>query len=97
MADIKTIAKILAISNGALPELVRFLREEYGIDLVVVLTEGLEDEHFLHKEDAEKLLSEMQKHTLVIDSVPDPPKIKPFVPRKVGKPCGFPRYMRRRK
>ena len=99
MANIKTIAEKLAaiVPNEALPEIIRILREEYGIDLVVVLTEGLEDDHHFPKEEIKNLLSEMQKRTLIVNSVPDQPKSKPFVPRKVGKPCGFPRYMRRRK
>ena len=99
MADLKAVAeKLVGLSRAdALPEIIRFFKEEYGIDLVVVMTAGLEDEKCLCNTDLKALLREKQISMLSVSPAPEPPKTKPFVPRKVGKPRGFPPNMRRRK
>ena len=105
MADLKAVAEqLVAMSHtkNALPEIVRLFREEFGIDLIAILTEGLDDAKALSAEDLKeevlRLTEQANKQTIIVTSALDHArKIKPYVPRKIGNPRGFPPNMRRRK
>ena len=102
MADIQAVAVALVrLYNGNIHhELTRILQEDLGIDVVVIQADDLEDDRLLTVEtvaDLEKSMSEAQKRTVAVSPAPAPPNLKPFVPRKIGKPRGFPPNMRRRK
>lgn len=110
MTNLKAVAeKLVDLSRGdALPEIVRLFKEEYGIDIIALMTEDLNDEPLrpeIVAESVKKLEAEMQKCNVVVLQADRPHKSKPYVPRKImphvprkiGKPCKRPNNLRRRR
>ncbi|MBR3677211.1 MAG: hypothetical protein IKN71_08785 [Alphaproteobacteria bacterium] len=93
MVDIKWIARVLALYAGAdMRETARILKEEYGIEAAVVDDKKINDvaEHSNSLEIAKTRVVGEQKSLFQSE------RNKPYVPRKIGKPRGFPKNMRRK-
>lgn len=98
MADIKAIAeKLVSLYKGSIPEEIVQIFKELGIDVVVIMTEGLNDDHHSITAEQGKAKAKELECTVAVQPAPKPPRIKPFVPRTIGKPRSFPRNMRRHK
>ena len=92
MADIKLIARILSLSIGAdMRKTVKTLKEEYGIETVA-------EEHKINEVAEQNNDLERAKNGIITAQkrLSKQKKSKPYTPRKIGKPCGFPKNMRRK-
>ncbi len=92
------IEKELGLEHDTLMTMIRFLKEDYGIDVIDVLTEDLDD----HKDISTELLrlnQQAEQNTISVKLVAEQPQRERvfYVPRKIGTPRGFPPNMRRRK
>ncbi len=101
MADIKAIAeKLVFIADDALQEIVQMLRDEYGIDVITLIFDeknekNISAENF--KSEVLRLKDQAQKQHVMVEKAQADARSKPYAPRKIGNPRGFPPNMRRRK
>ncbi len=101
MADIKAIAeKLVFVADGALQEIVQMLRDEYGIDVITLIFDE-KNEKNISAEDLKKEVSRLKDQALIqrvtVEKAQADARSKPYAPRKIGNPRGFPPNMRRRK
>lgn len=101
MADIKAIAeKLVFNAGGALQEIVQMLRDEYGIDVITLIFDE-KNERNISAEDLKNEVFRLQelasKQRVTVKKAQADAKNKPYAPRKIGNPRGFPQNMRRRK
>lgn len=92
MADIKKIAQALVLlSFSDMKDVAKVLKEEYDI-------EAARKEEKKFTLNAGNLEDMRQQATLVQTRLKEEQerKQKPYAPRKIGKPCGFPKNMRRK-
>ena len=92
MADIKKIAQALVLlSFSDMKDVAKVLKEEYDI-------EAARKEEKKFTLNAGNLEDMRQQATLVQTRFKEEQKRKqkPYAPRKIGKPCGFPKNMRRK-
>ena len=92
MADIKKIAQALVLlSFSDMKDVAKVLKEEYDI-------EAARKEEKKFTLNAGNLEDMRQQATLVQTRFKEEQerKQKPYAPRKIGKPCGFPKNMRRK-
>lgn len=91
MADIKVIARLLALSAG-MSETAKVLKEEYGIEAAVADNQKITDvaEQSDALERSRKRIASEQRYLQSLKNK------KTYWPRTIGKPRGFPQNMRRK-
>jgi hypothetical protein len=92
MANIKQIAEALVLlSFGDMADVTKVLKEEYDIEVA----EEKEKKFVLRTDDLESI---KQQAAIVQARLKEEQKRKqkPYAPRKIGKPRGFPENMRRK-
>ncbi len=101
MVDLKTLAAgLVYLRLSPSREAIRILEEEFGIDIASLIQE--DENQSLSAEDIVEELYRIKEERLKTDAVVTCrenalKKQKPYAPRKIGNPRGFPPNMRRRK
>ena len=101
MADIKAIAeKLVFNADGALQEIMQMLRDEFGIDVITLIFDEKKEKN-ISAEDLKNEVFRLQelapKQRVTVKKAQADARNKPYAPRKIGNPRGFPQNMRRRK
>ena len=101
MADIKAIAeKLVFNADGALQEIMQMLRDEFGIDVITLIFDEKKEKNISAedlKNEVFRLQDQALKQRVTVKKAQADARNKPYAPRKIGNPRGFPQNMRRRK